>query len=83
MNLNTQSQSITQPELVTEREAAKALGVSPGTLKAARLHRLQSNPLRDLPHVRIGRSVRYKKSDIAAWVETNTIRPSTAEEGDK
>jgi hypothetical protein len=44
-------------DLIKEPEAATALGVSPGTLKAARLHRLQSNPLRDLPHVRIGRSV--------------------------
>lgn len=60
-------------DLITEVEAARALCVSPGTLKAARLHRLQSNPLRNLPHVRIGRSVRYRRSDIAAWIEANTI----------
>jgi len=58
--------------LVTEPEAATALGVSPGTLKAARLHRLESNPLRELPHVRIGRSVRYRKDDIARWIEDHT-----------
>jgi predicted DNA-binding transcriptional regulator AlpA len=61
------------PILVTEPEAAYALGVSPGTLKAARLHRLQSNPLRDLPHVRLGRSVRYRKQDIIQWIERNTV----------
>ena len=68
-----------QPELIPEDEAAHALGVSPGTLKAARLHRLRSNPLRDLPHVRIGRAVRYRRSDIAAWIEANTVRPGSGE----
>ena len=73
MNVNTnhQQHSPTSPELVTEPEAAKALGVSPGTLKAARLHRLESNPLRTLPYVKIGRSVRYRKADISKWIEAN------------
>lgn len=62
------------PELVTEEEAARALGVSHGTLKSARLHRLQSNPLRNLPHVRIGRAVRYRRADIVEWIERNTVR---------
>lgn len=66
--------------LVSEAEAARALGVSPGTLKAARLHRLESNPLRDLPHVRIGRSVRYRRADVIAWIEANTVRGAAAGE---
>jgi predicted DNA-binding transcriptional regulator AlpA len=64
------------PELIPEPDAAHLLGVSPGTLKAARLHRLPSNPLRDLPHVRIGRTVRYRRSDIESWIEANTVQPS-------
>ena len=67
------------PTLVTEPEAARALGVSPGTLKAARLHRLQSNPLRDLPHVRIGRAVRYRRQDITSWIESHLVRPGDGE----
>lgn len=63
------------PKLITEREAATALGVSPGTLKAARLHRLTSNPLRNLPHVRIGRSVRYRRSDIESWISAHLVHP--------
>lgn len=66
------------PELVTEPEAARALGVCHGTLKAARLHRLQSNPLRDLPHVRIGRSVRYRRQDIVDWIEAHIVRVGRA-----
>lgn len=61
-------------ELMSEPEAAQALDVSPGTLKAARLHRLRSNPLRDLPHVRIGRCVRYRRADIESWIEDQLVR---------
>ncbi|MAS10318.1 helix-turn-helix domain-containing protein [Salinisphaera sp.] len=64
-------------QLVTPEHAAKALSVSESTLKAARLHHLKSNPLRDLPYVRIGRSVRYRRSDIEAWIESNVIDPSS------
>lgn len=62
------------PLLLTEAEAARALGLSPGTLKAARLHRLATNPLRDLPYVQIGRAIRYRHSDIADWIEIHTVR---------
>lgn len=67
------------PELISESEAARALGVSPSTIKQARLHRLTSNPLRDLPYIKIGRSVRYRRSDITAWIETHTVRSDTGE----
>lgn len=68
----------TTDTLITEAEAAKALGVSPGTLKGARLHRLRDNPLRDLPHVRIGRCVRYRKGDIVRWIDAHMVRPGEA-----
>lgn len=68
----------TKSDLIKEPEAATALGVSAGTLKAARLQRLQSNPLRDLPHVRIGRSVRYRRADIEAWIDAHTIQPEAS-----
>ena len=69
---------VTLDLLVTEPEAARALGVHPGTLKAARLHRLRANPLRDLPHIRIGRSVRYRRSDIVDWIEAHVVQPGEA-----
>lgn len=64
--------------LVDEPEAARIINVAPGTLKAARLHHLPQNPLRDLPHVRIGRSVRYRLSDIWAWIDEHTVRRGVA-----
>lgn len=69
---------IPRPELITEPEAARALGVAPGTLKSARLHRLPSSPLRDLPYVRIGRAIRYRRQDIIDWIDDHLVRPGAA-----
>jgi len=60
-------------ELIQESDAAKILGVAPATLKAARLRQLPANPLRELPHVRIGRSVRYRQADIVDWIDRHVI----------
>ena len=67
-----------QAILVKPREAAQALAVSEETLKKARIHRQQSNPLRDLPFVRIGRSIRYRKADIDAFIAGHVIDPRGA-----
>ena len=62
------------PNLITEPEAAKRLCISHGTLKAARLGNLPENPLCRLPHVKIGRSIRYRRRDIDDWINQNLIR---------
>ncbi len=64
----------TTPELVTETAAARILGVSPRTMQAARRGCLPGNPLRDLPHVAIGRTIRYRRVDIIAWIERHIVR---------
>lgn len=48
--------------LLTELEAAKALSISPRTLWT-----LRNNG--DIPHVRLGRAVRYDPDDLATWVK--------------
>jgi excisionase family DNA binding protein len=54
--------------LLTRVEAAEYLGVQPQTLAVwATTGRYQ------LPFVRIGRCVRYKVSDLDAWLERRTI----------
>jgi len=65
----TTTTQLQDAELVSEAEAAKALALSPGTLKAARSGRLPNSPLRRLPHVRIGKAVRYRRRDIEAFIE--------------
>lgn len=53
--------------LVDEREAAEILGLSPGTLTVWR-----STGRYGLPFVKVGRNVRYRKSDLDAWLENRT-----------
>jgi predicted DNA-binding transcriptional regulator AlpA len=50
-------------ELLDEREAAEILTVEPGTLSVWR-----STGRYDLPFVKIGRAVRYRRSALAAWM---------------
>lgn len=52
-------------ELVDESEAAKILDTSPGTLSVWRCTGRYA-----LPFVKIGRKVRYRRSDLAAWIES-------------
>ena len=48
--------------LMTAREAAQALAISPRKLWDLTKHG-------DIPHVRIGRSVRYAPADLQSWIE--------------
>jgi len=54
--------------LLSTREAARALGVSTRTLWSLTFNRRPG-----LPHVRIGRRVMYRLSDLEAWIERNRI----------
>lgn len=64
-------------DLVRPAEAAKALCVSPETLKSARLRRLAPNhPLYDLPFVRVGGPrgrVCYRRADIDRFIQHNLV----------
>lgn len=50
-----------EPLLLTEREAAKALAVSPRTLWGLR-------NAGEIPCLRFGRAVRYDPADLQAWI---------------
>ncbi len=56
-------------EALTDRDAAKLLGLSVATLRAWRLHR------RGPRFVRFGRAVRYLVSDLNCFIEANVIEP--------
>ncbi len=63
--------AITSPDdLLTRSQAAEVLGVSSGTLAV-----WASTRRYPLPYIKIGRSVRYRRSDIQAWVESRTVGP--------
>jgi excisionase family DNA binding protein len=48
--------------LLNPIEAARALSISPRTLWSLKAGRL-------IPHIRVGRSVRYSVDDLNAWIE--------------
>ncbi len=56
-----------QIELLTEVEAAFEIDVTPGTLSVWR-----STGRYGIPFIKIGRKVRYRKSDLLAWLESRT-----------
>ena len=59
--------------LMTRIEAAEYLSVSVGTLAVwACTRRVQ------VPFVKLGRAVRYRKSDLDAWLSKQTVHPTTS-----
>ena len=70
----------TMPEadvLLTTREAADLLGLSPRTLQG---YRYRGAPDPGLPFVKFGQSVRYRRRDVLAFVDART-RSSTSDDG--
>ncbi len=62
-------QSIVQAsrELLDEKSAAEVLEVTPGTLSVWR-----STGRYALPFLKVGRKVRYRRTDLLAWLEKRT-----------
>ena len=64
MNTQSLSQIVERTrELLDEKQAAEHLTVSPGTLSVWR-----STGRYNLPFVKVGRMVRYRLSDLDAWI---------------
>lgn len=53
--------------LLDERKAAEVLGLSPGTLSVWR-----STGRYQVPFVKVGHLVRYRLTDLDAWLESRT-----------
>jgi excisionase family DNA binding protein len=62
----------TDDRLLNSREAARYLGLEPGTLSIWRCTKRYP-----LSYVKIGRKVMYRKSDVDAFIEARTVRLTT------
>ncbi|MBL8828898.1 MAG: helix-turn-helix domain-containing protein [Planctomycetaceae bacterium] len=60
--------SIQPTALLTRTEAAQLLGVKPQTLAV-----WASTGRYELPLVKCGRTVRYRQSDLQAWMDARTV----------
>jgi len=63
-------------DLLTQEQAAAILGISPGTLENWRTTRRY-----DLPYVKIGNRVRYRRADLFTFIRSRIVDPSHREEG--
>jgi excisionase family DNA binding protein len=68
MHPHTGTEIVHKPrELIDETEAADFLNISPGTLSVWR-----STGRYSIPFVKVGRRVRYRRSDLEAWLQSRT-----------
>jgi excisionase family DNA binding protein len=61
-------------QLLTRIQAAEYLGVRAGTLASWACTGRQA-----LPFIRVGNRIRYRRSDLEAFLEASTVRPTAAE----
>jgi predicted DNA-binding transcriptional regulator AlpA len=61
-------------DVLTEADAARYVNLSSSTLKASRLVRPRCD---GPPFIRMGRAVRYRVSDLDAWLTARCVCPST------
>lgn len=54
------------PRTLSDREAARYIGMSPSWLRQSRVSGSADVP----PHLKIGRAVRYLRDDLDAWLES-------------
>jgi excisionase family DNA binding protein len=69
--VNARSEMTVQPELLTTREAAKFLGITPGTLAVWRCETRYS-----IPYVSVGSRIRYRPEDLNKFLESRRVDPA-------
>ena len=57
------------PELVSRQQVAEYLGVTPQALSQMSVR--HQGPR----YVRVGRSVRYRREDLLAWIDSRIVEP--------
>jgi len=64
------TKSVLSDPLLTEQQAAEKLDLKPTTLQ---VWRVSKRFIAELPHVKIGRNVRYRASAIEAFITSQTV----------
>lgn len=64
-----------QSAVLQERDAARYIGMSVPFLRQSRMHgaRLKRTP--GPPYIRVGRAIRYLRTDLDAWLESHRVQP--------
>lgn len=64
---------IEQIEILTENEAAKYIGMSQSFLNADRSNGHRKNRTKGPVFLKLGRSIRYRKTDLDEWLKINRV----------
>jgi predicted DNA-binding transcriptional regulator AlpA len=60
-------------EVLTEKEAATYIGMSRSFLSQDRMNGYRDNRTKGPDFMKLGRSIRYHKEDLDAWLSANRI----------
>ena len=66
----------TTPQFLAEPEAAKYIGMSRAFLRLSRCEGEVGKRTPGPPFYRIGRTIRYKRADLDAWIEEYRVEAS-------
>ena len=66
-------------DMVAEKIASEITGMSEQFLRQSRMDGVRVNRTAGPPYHKIGRSIRYKISDLTAWLDSRRIDPSVVE----
>lgn len=58
---------------LTEKDAARYIGMSVPFLRASRCNGNRENHTPAPPHIKIGRAVRYKVADLDNWLDDHRV----------
>lgn len=63
-------------EVLTEKEAAKYIGMSRSFLSQDRINGYRENRTQGPRFMKLGRSIRYQKNDLDDWLDSRRINRS-------
>ena len=66
---------VNKPELMDEGPAADYLDMSVAFLRAGRCHGIVGNRTPTPPYLKIGRSIKYDRRDLDAWLADRRVDP--------
>lgn len=67
---------MSRPELLTEGAAADYIGMSVSFLRMARSRGVLGNRTPPPPHFELGRTIRYNRADLDAWLDGRRVDPA-------
>jgi hypothetical protein len=66
---------VANPNLLNEVEAADYIAMTVSFLQAGRLHGIVGGRTPPPPHLKLGRSIRYDRRDLDAWLAARRVDP--------